>query len=125
MLISPRVLRMPPLRTIALSSRWLVGLAFTFAVQWKAALSPDFLDQRFFCVTLTDPRFGETTWLITGLSADELEANRQAPIPLPHGAELLTPPVGLRPTYGTPRCCFAAASPTPSRRSPDSDGRCW
>src|SRR4029453_13970595 len=37
---------------LAYTSRWLIGLAFAFAVLWKAVLSPDFLDQRFFCVTL-------------------------------------------------------------------------
>ena len=57
-------------RTLALTSRWLVGLAFVFAVIWKAFLSPDFLDGRFFRVTLlTDPRFGEAAMLIGGLSA--------------------------------------------------------
>jgi len=56
-------------------------------------LSPDFLDQRFFRVTLlTDPRFGFVAQLIGGLSADELEANRTALAPLPHGAELLDSP---------------------------------
>jgi hypothetical protein len=75
------------------TSRWLIGLAFAFAVLWKVALSPDFLDQRFFRVTLlTDPRFEVVAQLIGGLSAAELEANRQALTPLPHGAELLAPP---------------------------------
>jgi hypothetical protein len=78
---------------LAHTSRWLIGLAFAFAVLWKVVLSPDFLDQRFFRVTLlTDPRFGVVAQLIGGLSADELEANRQALTPLAHGAELLDPP---------------------------------
>jgi hypothetical protein len=77
---------------LAYTSRWLIGLAFAFAVLWKAVLSPDFLDQRFFRVTLlTDPRFGVVARLIGGLSADELEANRQALTPLAHGAELRDP----------------------------------
>jgi hypothetical protein len=46
-----------PAHTLAFNSRSLIGLAFTLAVLWKAVLSPDFLDGRFFRVTLlTDPR---------------------------------------------------------------------
>jgi hypothetical protein len=42
--------------TLAFNSRALIGLAFAFAVLWKGVLSPDFLDGRFFRVTLqTDP----------------------------------------------------------------------
>jgi hypothetical protein len=84
--------------SLATTSRWLVGLAFLFAVVWKAALSPDFLDGRFFRVTLlTDPRFGEAAMLMGGLSAAELESNRIALDPLPHGAQLLTPPPVVEP----------------------------
>ena len=39
-----------PARRLAWNSRWLLGLAFGFAVLWKAVLSPDFLDGRFFRV---------------------------------------------------------------------------
>jgi hypothetical protein len=79
---------------LAQSSRWLVGLAFAFAVLWKAALSPDYLDGRFFRVTLlTDPRFGVTAQLIGGLSPRQLEQNRHALAPRPDGAELLDPPL--------------------------------
>ncbi|HZM93506.1 MAG TPA: hypothetical protein VFB92_08800 [Vicinamibacterales bacterium] len=81
-------------RTLAFTSRWLVGLAFAFAVLWKAVLAPDFLDGRFFRVTLlTDPRFDAVVQLIGGLSQEQLDANREALVPLPHGAELLDPPV--------------------------------
>jgi hypothetical protein len=95
-------------RSLASTSRWLVGLAFLFAVVWKAALSPDFLDGRFFRVTLlTDPRFGEAAMLMGGLSAEQLESNRVALDPLPHGAQLLTPPTVVEP----PRLrAFATAS---------------
>ena len=56
---------------------------------WKVALSPDFLDGRFFRVTLlTDPRFGEAAMLLGGLSQADLEANRRALAPLPEGAAL-------------------------------------
>lgn len=68
-----------PAGTVAVTSRRLLGLAFAFAVIWKAFLSPDFLDGRFFRVTLlTDPRFGDAAQLVGGLSADELAANREA-----------------------------------------------
>jgi hypothetical protein len=79
---------------LAFTSRWLIGLAFAFAVLWKAVLSPDFLDQRFFRVTLlTDPRFGVVAQVIGGLSAQQLDANRAALAPLAQGAELLDPPL--------------------------------
>ena len=56
-------------------------------------LSPDFLDGRFFRVTLlTDPRFGDAALLIGGLSSEQLAANRKALQTLPAGAELLEPP---------------------------------
>jgi hypothetical protein len=83
---------------LALNSRRLIGLAFAFAVLWKAVLSPDFLDGRFFRVTLlTDPRFGEAAMLVGGLTADELEANRRALDPMPEGAELLDPAAVVEP----------------------------
>jgi len=82
-----------PADTLASSSRWLIGLAFVFAVLWKTMLSPDFLDGRFFRVTLlTDPRFGDAAQLIGGLSPGQLAANRKALALLPPGAELLDPP---------------------------------
>ena len=79
-------------RGLATTSRWLLGLAFAFAVIWKLLLSPDFIDGRFFRVTLlTDPRFAEAAMLIGGLSGDELEANRRALAPMPEGAALVEP----------------------------------
>jgi hypothetical protein len=60
-------LRCPePAGPLAYSSRRLLGFAFLFAVLWKALLSPDFLDGRFFRVTLlTDPRFGSAAQRMT------------------------------------------------------------
>ena len=85
-------------QALSTASRWLLGLAFAFAVLWKVFLSPDFLDGRFFRVTLlTDPRFTEAAMLIGGLSADELEANRRALDPLPDGAALATPSAVIEP----------------------------
>jgi hypothetical protein len=86
-------------RTLAFTSRWLVCLAFAFAVLWKTVLSPDFLDGRFFRVTLlTDPRFDAVAQLIGGLSREQLDANRKALTLLPHGAELADPPTVYEPT---------------------------
>jgi hypothetical protein len=83
--------------TLSTTSRWLLGLAFAFAVLWKV-LSPDFLDGRFFRVTLlTDPRFAEAAMLIGGLSEADLEANRSALAPLPDGAALVDPPGVIEP----------------------------
>jgi hypothetical protein len=60
----------------AASARWMIGLVFAFAVMWKA-LSPDYLDGRFFRVMLVvDHRFEAFTQLAGGLDAAELEAQR-------------------------------------------------
>ena len=78
--------------TLATASRWLVGLAFAFAIVWKL-IAPDFLDGRFFRVTLlTDPRFEEAALLIGGLTDEQLSANREALTPLPAGAAHAVPP---------------------------------
>ena len=85
-------------RTLAASSRALLGLAFAFAVLWKALLAPDFVDGRFFRVTLlTDPRFGDAAMLVGGLTAEQLAADREALAPLPEGAALLNPPAVIEP----------------------------
>ena len=85
--------------TIGKSSRILIGLAFLFAVIWKVALSPDYLDGRFFRVTfLTDPRFEDVTLLAGGLTAEQVAESREYLQPLPEGAELLDPPNLHEPT---------------------------
>jgi hypothetical protein len=77
---------------LARASRWLLGAAFAFAVLWKAFLSPDYLDGRFFRVTLlTDPRFGDAVQVVGGMPKDTLDHNREALVALPGGASLLTP----------------------------------
>ena len=84
--------------TLSDASRALIGLAFAFAVLWKVALSPDFVDGRFFRVTLvTDPRFAAATRIIGGLSDEQLRAAREAVALMPHGAELLDPPEMVEP----------------------------
>ncbi len=84
--------------TLATSSRWLLGAAFAMAVLWKAVLSPDYVDGRFFRVTLlTDERFADAALLFGGLSAEQMIENRKFLEPLPEGAQLLTPPAFVEP----------------------------
>ena len=65
---------------LALNARLLIGWAFAFAVLWKVALSPDYLDGRFFrVIMLTDARFAEFARLAGGLAADQF-ANLQASV---------------------------------------------
>lgn len=87
-----------PTRTLMASGRLLLGLAFLAAVIWKAVLSPEYLDGRFFRVTLvTDERFADVVQLLGGLSEDQLEHNREVLAPLPEGAALLDPPALVEP----------------------------
>jgi hypothetical protein len=87
-----------PAATLSASSRWLLGGAFAMAVLWKAVLSPDYIDGRFFRVTLlTDQRFADAALLFGGLSRDQMAQNRAFLDPLPNGAELLTPPPFVEP----------------------------
>ena len=47
------------------------------AVLWKAALSPDYVDGRFFRVTLlTDERFADASLVFGGLSREQMAQNR-------------------------------------------------
>ena len=81
-------------RILRTSGRILIGLAFLFAVIWKAGLSPDYLDGRFFHVTLlTDPRFENFTQLVGGLTPEQLSESREFLRPLPEGAEVFDGPV--------------------------------
>jgi hypothetical protein len=65
-----------PERSFATSARWLIGLAFAFALLWKAVLSPDFVDGRFFRVTLlSDGRFENLAVLAGGAAYEQWEAN--------------------------------------------------
>ncbi|MDX1649269.1 MAG: hypothetical protein R3263_05380 [Myxococcota bacterium] len=68
-----------PRATLATSARWLLGLTFLFATLWKVALSPDYLDGRFFRVTLlTDVRFENLAVLLGGLTWQGWEAGADA-----------------------------------------------
>jgi hypothetical protein len=87
-----------PFTAIGNMSRWLVGSAFLCAILWKGLLTPDFLDARFFRMTLvTDERFADLSRTIGGLTDSQLEANRAALVALPQGAELLDGPVLVEP----------------------------
>lgn len=56
---------------LAWNGRALIGLTFLFATVWKLALSPDFVDGRFFRVTLVDDdRMEDFTRLVSGLDED-------------------------------------------------------
>jgi hypothetical protein len=91
----------PPENAIAATaamSRWLVGCTFLCAIVWKGVLAPDFLDARFFRVTLvTDERFADLARMAGGLSEGQLLASRAALEPLPAGAEPLDGPTLVEP----------------------------
>jgi hypothetical protein len=66
-----------PQPALAWSGRVLIGLVFTLAVLWKA-ISPDYLDGRFFRVTLvTDERLAPFARIVGGLDAAELLERRE------------------------------------------------
>jgi hypothetical protein len=68
------------------------------AVLWKAVLSADYVDRRFFRVTLlTDERFADASLVFGGLSRAQMAENRRFLEPLPEGAELLDPPAFVEP----------------------------
>lgn len=88
-------------KCVAFNGRLLIGLVFGFAVLWKLALSPDFMNGTFFQVTmLMDPRFEDWTTILTGLSGADLDAQQAAltrhfdapQTPIPEGPPL---PVGF------------------------------
>jgi hypothetical protein len=83
---------------MAAMSRWLVGCTFLCAIVWKGVLAPDFLDGRFFRVTLlTDDRFADLARAAGGLSDAQLRINRAALEPLPSGADSLDGPILVEP----------------------------
>jgi hypothetical protein len=88
-----------PAGALAHHGRRLLGLTFLFATLWKLVLSPDFVDGRFFRVTLlTDARFEHLAVLAGGMSALEWERNDLAvdellrSAPAPPEVELVEPP---------------------------------
>jgi len=66
-----------PRPDLARSARLLIGLSFAFAVLWKAVLSVDYLDDRFFRnLLLTDDRFEEPAIHLGGMTEAHLEDAR-------------------------------------------------
>lgn len=88
-----------PAATLAHHGRRLLGLTFLFATLWKLALSPDFVDGRFFRVLLlSDARFENLAVLAGGMTWEDWERNDLAidellrSAPAPGGAPLYEPP---------------------------------
>ena len=68
-----------PPAALAHQARRLLGLTFLFATLWKLVLSPDFVDGRFFRLTLlTDARFENLAVLAGGMSWEEWARNDAA-----------------------------------------------
>lgn len=66
-----------PRASLTVSARWLLALVFLWAALWKGVFSPDFRDGRFFTVQLmSDSRFEQRAVLLSGLSLEEVRANR-------------------------------------------------
>ena len=92
-----------PDRALPSSARWLVAAVFLWATLWKAVLSPDYMDERFYRVRLlVDPRFASIVELVGDVSAEELAASRAYLEPPPFGTpesaapELVEPPAVAR-----------------------------
>jgi len=79
--------------TLRRSARWLLVAVFGLTLLWKGLLAPEYLDGRFFRVTLLkDDRFSQASQLVGGLTPEEIRLNREALRPPPDGAQLLEPP---------------------------------
>lgn len=87
-----------PERALARSARWLVVAVFLWATLWKAVLSPDYMDGRFYRVRLlTDHRFSAVVQLVGGLSAEQVESSRIYLEPPPFGVPGSAPPELVEP----------------------------
>jgi hypothetical protein len=86
-----------PAAVLRASARWLLGGAFAFAVLWKAVLSPDYRDGRFFRVTLLQDTRMTHALRLAGLDEATIVANRQALEPWPAGVEPIDPPRVVEP----------------------------
>jgi hypothetical protein len=65
--------------TLAVSARLLLAAVFGFTLVWKLALSPDFVDGRFFEFTFaTDSRFADWSHGLAGLAPEAQAENRAA-----------------------------------------------
>lgn len=82
-----------PDRVLARSARWLLVAVFLWATLWKALLSPDYMDGRFYRVRLlTDHRFSELVQLVGGVSAEQMEGSLAYLEPPPYGRPVSAPP---------------------------------
>lgn len=80
------LLAVRPGPALARSARWLIVGVFLWATLWKALLSPDYMDGRFFKVRLlTDSRFAVTAQVVGGLTPAELEGSLAYLDPAPFG----------------------------------------
>jgi len=106
-----------PEASLARSARLLIGLAFAFAALWKIGLSPDFLDGRFFRVSLlVDQRLAPWGQALGGLDAEDFATLRRAlaqhvdgPLPRPLELPALPAPLALAAALAT---VFTAALET-------------
>ncbi len=68
-----------PRRALARNARLLLGLTFAFATLWKLLLSPDFVDNTFFRVTLlSDSRFANLAVVAGDMTDARFDANAEA-----------------------------------------------
>jgi hypothetical protein len=108
-----------PFTAIADMSRWLLATAFLCAIVWKGLLAPDFLDGRFFRMTLiTDERFAGLARAVGGLTEGQLQANRAALAALPEGRKL-----SVGKCSSSPPLCGRSGGR--SRGGDWSSRRCW
>jgi hypothetical protein len=96
-----------PDRALATSARWLVAAVFLWATLWKAVLSPDYMDGRFYRVRLlTDARFAATVQLAGDLSPGQVESSRAYLEPPPFGEPGSAPPELVEPPAVTRLATF-------------------
>jgi hypothetical protein len=87
-----------PERALPTSARWLLAAVFLWATLWKAVLSPDYMDERFYRVRLlVDPRFASIVELAGDLSPEQLAASRAYLEPPPFGTPDGVPPELIEP----------------------------
>jgi hypothetical protein len=99
--------RDPP-KSLARSARSLVALVFTFAFLWKAVLSPDYVDGRFFrLLFMTDGRFEELAINLGGMTEAGLDRVRDLV-----ETNLHEPAVAAPASIETPRLRLIAALAT-------------
>ena len=85
-------------RILSASSRLLIGLVFLLAVVWKVWISNDYLDGRFFRVSLSsDARFEDSVLLFGGLTPKQLDGNRHYLDPAERTAAATNPPQLVEP----------------------------